>query len=364
MVNDFRLGALRYGTGTFGQDPRWLHYRTVLAELDLKVDQLFLECLVQVLIDEVGPFGDVPLTFLAASANTHHCLVCLAHAFESLVEDQADSSLVASKIGTPSYLGAAGHQHPERIHFPPFVEISQRSMLHICIKLLRHLDFRSELYGPDPGSVNQDWHVLRLFNDEGPQILDGRSIEDFEHVGVDRSGDLRWPVLADVEAELREYLSLEGVLLSIRAGSREADRGAFVKQLLELARIAEDQLIGLIDEDHVALADLEAGVGVIPDRRLIPPVDPVVLEVGLIPSKQPLDRNDDVHDLGHLGAQQHVRGPVDDPALTHGEVEQPQLTPYRSSPYGQHPRDGFLQLIWPQPDLAQHQCGLGSRILA
>ena len=158
-------------------------------------------------------------------------------------------------------------------------------MLHVCIKFLTAFNFGSELYGPDPGNVNQDCHMLRLLNDEGHQILDGRSIEDFEHVGVGRLGDLRWPVLADVEAELREYLSLEGVLLSIRAGSREADRGAFVKQLLELARIAEDQLIGLIDEDHVALADLEAGVGVISDRRLIPPVDPVVLEVDLIPSE-------------------------------------------------------------------------------
>ena len=36
----------------------------------------------------------------------------------------------------------------------------------------------------------------------------------------------------------------------------------------------------------------------------------------------------------------------------------------RDGPYGQKPRNGFLQLIWPQPDLAQHQCGLRSRIFA
>ena len=40
------------------------------------------------------------------------------------------------------------------------------------------------------------------------------------------------------------------------------------------------------------------------------------------------------------------------------------MAPHRFCPYGQKPRDGFLKLIWSQLDLAQHQCGFRSWILA
>ena len=107
-------------------------------------------------------------------------------------------------------------------------------------------------------------------------------------MGVGRFGNLRWPVLADIEPELREYAPFQRFLLSIWAGSCEADRRAFIKELLELARIVEDQLVGLVDQDNVALANLKADIRVVSNRGLIAPVDPVVCKFLLVPPCSPL----------------------------------------------------------------------------